>query len=169
MLMPAFLCLGSNCADAENMLEKARKGIASLENVGIVAQSRVYVTEPQEFREQPWFHNQVLKIETEDCGRPEIFLRKLLDLETALGRVRSPNPELRFGPRVIDIDLLLYGDKISHNPECELPHPRMLNRAFVLVPLLEIAPHLAIAGKSIASHLDRLSWRLDYPQICQRH
>ena len=82
-----------------------------------------------------------------------------------MGRVRDP--ALRFGPRVIDLDVLLFGDERSETAVCTVPHPRLTQRAFVLVPLLEVAPNLEIDGKSVAGILERLPFRLCGNKIFQ--
>jgi 2-amino-4-hydroxy-6-hydroxymethyldihydropteridine diphosphokinase len=100
------------------------------------------MTEPQGVREQPWFANQVIKLACTSGWTPLELLQSLLAVETRLGRVRTT----RWGPRVIDLDLLLFGNTVCHDPRVILPHPRMLTRAFVLIPLLEIEPELVLPG-----------------------
>jgi 2-amino-4-hydroxy-6-hydroxymethyldihydropteridine diphosphokinase len=128
-----FLLLGSNLGERLMILESARKHIA--ERVGNVSvQSSVYETEPWGVAEQPAFLNQVLKVETEHA--PEEVLRIILDIEHELGRIRYE----RWGARVIDIDLLYYSDFVLNTARLTLPHPRLQDRRFTLVPLAEIAP-----------------------------
>jgi 2-amino-4-hydroxy-6-hydroxymethyldihydropteridine diphosphokinase len=128
-----FLLLGSNLGERLMILESARKHIA--ERVGFVSvQSSVYETEPWGVAEQPAFLNQVLKVETEHA--PEEVLRIILDIEHELGRIRYE----RWGARVIDIDLLYYSDFVLNTARLTLPHPRLQDRRFTLVPLAEIAP-----------------------------
>lgn len=146
------------------MLEKAARGIEAMPGIEIRAASQVYLTEPQDYLPQPWFANQVLEIALKRPLSPQALLERFLRLETALGRRRDP--QLRFGPRVIDIDLLLYGERTSDG-FCELPHPRMLRRAFVLYPLSKIAPELVIEGKSVGAWLDGLDFRLEGNKIWQ--
>ena len=166
-MIQAFVCLGSNMGDAEAHLAAARREIASLPGVTLVAESSLYRTEPQGKKEQPWFLNQVLEL---DCA-PEVTAEGLLDAllagETAMGRVRDAGD--RFGPRVIDMDLLLFGsEREEGNPHLILPHPRMAERAFVLVPLLEIAPELCMPdGTAVQTLLDRLQYRLEGSAIFQ--
>ena len=81
--------------------------------------------------------------------------------------MRSPDPALRYGPRAIDIDLLLYGDERRATEFCTLPHPRMTRRAFVLLPLRDVAPDLRIEGKTAAGHLERLRWHCEGHRIFQ--
>ena len=132
-----YLALGSNLGDREQNLENA---IAALEreHILIVARSSLYETEPQDVRDQPWFLNMVVECDTR-CF-PLQLLATVLRIERELGRTR-PNSG-RGGPRIIDIDLLLYGETVMRTPQLTLPHPRMLERRFVLEPLLEISPKL---------------------------
>ena len=125
----------------------ARAAVTALPGVGVAAMSSVYRTEPQGRKDQPWFANQVLALDC-DGMTADALLDALLRIETELGRVRDPAD--RFGPRVIDLDLLLFGDEVRTAPCLTLPHPRMIERAFVLVPLCEIAPDLILpSGRSV--------------------
>lgn len=99
--------------------------------------------------------------------RPQSLLAAMLRLESALGRVRSPDPALRYGPRAIDADLLLFGEEHCSDPACRVPHPRLTQRAFVLVPLLDIAPQIRVEGTAAAQWLARLNYRLDGCRIFQ--
>jgi 2-amino-4-hydroxy-6-hydroxymethyldihydropteridine diphosphokinase len=130
------------------------------------AVSPVYHTEPQEHRQQAWFFNQVVELFPGDSWEPLTLLRAMLDIERILGRVRA-SPAGRFGPRVIDADLLLYGNERSTCAECLLPHPRMMRRAFVLVPLLDIAPDICIDGTRAATLLACLKYRIEKNRIFQ--
>lgn len=160
-----FICLGSNSGDASPALEKARQEIASLPQCHIQAASPVFYTEPQDFKDQPWFANQVLSVSVGATWTPEIFLAALLAIEKKLGRTRDP--AMRYGPRIIDIDLLLYGNSKICTEFCALPHPRMFKRAFVLVPLLEIEPELKAGGRKIKDYLRDLTWRREGNKIFQ--
>jgi len=135
----------------------------------IAARSKVYVTEPQEVRDQPWFANQVVAVLCDPGVEPLDLLETCLGIETDMGRVRdhalrgpgdgTPNKKTdeRFGPRIIDLDPLLFGDLQIREPGLTLPHPRMRGRAFVLLPLLEIAPELVFPdGETLAEALSRL-------------
>jgi 2-amino-4-hydroxy-6-hydroxymethyldihydropteridine diphosphokinase len=130
-----FLGLGSNLGDREASLERAGR---LLEERGFTRrrESSLYLTEPVGGPPQGWFINAVLEGET--ALTPEELLRACLDVERVLGRVR----DVRNGPRTIDIDLLLYGSQVRRGPDLELPHPRLPERRFVLVPLAEIAPEV---------------------------
>ncbi len=161
----AYVSLGSNCAAAARMLEEAAQRLAALPGVTVTAASPVYSTEPQEYADQPWFLNQVLALDVAPRWRPRSLVTALLELETAMGRVR--NPALRFGPRVIDLDLLLFGAERSAEEDCIVPHPRLLRRAFVLVPLRDVAPGLRVDGIPLAEALRRLPCRICGNKIFQ--
>ena len=124
-----FISLGSNLGNRENNIKKAREEIQKIAK--IIRISSIYETEPVGYKEQQKFYNQVVEIETTIV--PETLLEACLEIETRLGRVRT----IKNGPRCIDIDILLYGDKIIKQ-NIILPHPRMSERAFVLVPFAEI-------------------------------
>jgi 2-amino-4-hydroxy-6-hydroxymethyldihydropteridine diphosphokinase len=132
-LSPAYLALGSNLGDREAALAAAIAGLTGLRSVRT---SSVYETEPVGGPPQGSFLNQVLAAET--ALEPEALLGACLALEAAFGRERRvPN-----GPRTLDVDVLLYGDQVRASPLLTLPHPRLHERRFVLVPLAEIAPDL---------------------------
>lgn len=161
----AFICLGSNCGDSRLALEKARGEIGLLWECCILGASSVFYTEPQDFKEQPWFANQVISVAVGDSWTPEKFLTTLLSIEKKLGRTRDSS--LRYGPRIIDIDLLLYGSRKINTEFCTLPHPRMFNRAFVLVPLGEVAPELEVEGIKINDYLRNITWNREDNKIFQ--
>jgi 2-amino-4-hydroxy-6-hydroxymethyldihydropteridine diphosphokinase len=146
----AFLALGSNIGDKAAHLREAVRRLAALPGTRVLRGSGLYRTPPWGFEDQDWFANGVIEVET--TLEPEALLEAALDVERAMGRVRDQ----RWGPRVIDIDLLIHGDARRVGAHLTLPHPAMLARAFVLVPLGEIAPALMIAGESVAAHLARL-------------
>lgn len=164
MAIPAYICLGSNNAAPAAMLARAAGLIVALPDCKLSAKSSIYLTEPQVFKDQPWFHNQALKLLVNKRLNPVKLMFQLLAIETNLGRVRS-GP--RFGPRVIDIDILLFGEIQSDDPVCTLPHPRLCERAFALVPLREIAPEAKLHGKGLDYWLGRLTWRLENNKIFQ--
>ncbi len=162
----AFISLGSNAPDAVRQLRMAREALSGFPHGRVTASSSVYRTEPQGFKEQPWFANQVLRLECDDRATPEDLLRFMLETERLLGRVRDPSN--RFGPRVIDMDLLLFGRETRNSTFLQLPHPRMAERAFVLVPLFEIAPGIVLPGGVGASDLlARLNYHLEGHNIYQ--
>lgn len=164
MSIPAFICLGSNAVNAQAILEAAASRIALLPGCHLAARSKIYLTEPQGYSAQPWFHNQALKLMVGENAQPAQLLRQLLTIESQLGRVRS-GP--RFGPRQIDIDLLLFGEIKSDLPDCILPHPRLVERAFALVPLLELAPDIVVNGDRGDCWLRALDWRIEGNKIFQ--
>jgi 2-amino-4-hydroxy-6-hydroxymethyldihydropteridine diphosphokinase len=129
-----FLGLGSNLGDREANLEGAER---ALERRGfrVAARSSTYLTEPKEAPHQGWFLNAVLG--GSSALSPEELLAACLDVERELGRARGPR---RNAPRSADLDLLLYGQEVRAEPSLTLPHPRLHERLFVLVPLAEIAP-----------------------------
>lgn len=166
-VISAFVCLGSNQGKPEQQLHAARSALAA-RGLAIVGASPVYLTEPQGYRDQPWFANQVLRLACPPDLSPMTLLDLLLEEEARLGRVRSSDPALRFGPRVIDMDLLLFGDTVMESPRLILPHPRMAERAFVLVPLVDLAPDLILPGGSRpADLLARLHYTVSANRIHQ--
>ncbi|MCM3750099.1 2-amino-4-hydroxy-6-hydroxymethyldihydropteridine diphosphokinase [Paenibacillus pasadenensis] len=128
----AYIALGSNIGDRSMMLASALQLLDGAEGVEVMQVSSVYETDPVGYADQPAFLNMTAALST--ALEPLELLRLLLKLELELGRVR----EFRNGPRVIDLDLLLVDDVSLSLPELELPHPRMLDRAFVMVPLSEV-------------------------------
>jgi 2-amino-4-hydroxy-6-hydroxymethyldihydropteridine diphosphokinase len=147
----AWLGLGSNLGDREGNLRRALESLAAAGDVEVARVSSVYETAPVGMTEQPDFLNLVAGVRT--ALGPHALLRRCLAVEDALGRVR----EERWGPRLIDVDVLLYEDEVSDTEELVLPHPEMLNRAFVLMPLLELEPGLRMPdGSLISDALDAL-------------
>jgi 2-amino-4-hydroxy-6-hydroxymethyldihydropteridine diphosphokinase len=132
-----YLSLGSNLGDRQLHLQRA---VACLEQeqIKVQRQSSVYETEPQDVTQQPWFLNIVVECETRLF--PVQLLRVLQRIEREVGRVREG--AVRRGPRVIDIDILLFNNAAIDTPQLTIPHPRMTERRFVLEPLLEIAPEI---------------------------
>jgi 2-amino-4-hydroxy-6-hydroxymethyldihydropteridine diphosphokinase len=146
-----FLALGSNLGERAGCLARARAELAA-SGVAPVALSSVYETEPWGPIAQGKYLNQVLRAMTD--LNPKDLLASLRAIENRLGRNRAN--EQRYGPRTIDLDILLYDGLKLNNAELEIPHPRMLERAFVLVPLMEIAPDLVVNGTAIRDALGRL-------------
>ncbi len=163
----AYISLGGNQGDVRNRFSRALECISGWDHVTVNAVSRIYRTEPQGDPEQPWFVNQVAELGCGPAVTPEALLQALLRLETALGRVRDPGR--RFGPRAIDLDLLLFGDIVCTHEGLCLPHPRMARRAFVLVPLCELAPRLHMpGGKPLAAYLENLPYVVSGDTIYQK-
>ncbi len=132
-----FLSLGSNVGDRRANLMAALRRLEA-EGVRVVRQSSWYETDPVGYTEQPPFLNLVVEVRT--ALDPLALLRCAQRVEAALGRVR----EVRWGPRTVDVDLILYGQRVIRTRELVVPHPRMRERAFVLVPLCEVAPDLLL-------------------------
>jgi 2-amino-4-hydroxy-6-hydroxymethyldihydropteridine diphosphokinase len=128
------LAFGGNVGDVEDTLRRALEEVALLPGTRVVRVSSLYRTAPEGVTEQPEFLNGAAEVETDQA--PEAFLEGLLAIERRLGRTR----EVRWGPRTVDLDLVLWEDVVLHAADLEIPHPRMHERAFVLAPLAEIAP-----------------------------
>jgi GTP cyclohydrolase-4 len=145
-----YLGLGSNLGDREQNLARATDLLA--QRVKIDKTSSLYVTEPVDHRDQPLFLNAVCRIQTSLA--PEELLGLAKRIEAALGR----KPSFRNGPRPIDIDILFYGDNVVNVPHLVIPHPRVQERAFVLVPLAEVAPRLVhpVSGQTVTEMVRRL-------------
>jgi 2-amino-4-hydroxy-6-hydroxymethyldihydropteridine diphosphokinase len=133
-LTRAYLALGSNLGERQAALQQAVDGLAALPDVTVVAVSPVYETSPVGGPEQPDYLNAVVAIETE--ASPRRLLEVAQQLEAAAGRVRG----VRWGPRTLDVDVLLVGDELVDDDDLVVPHPRMWERAFVMVPLADLAP-----------------------------
>ena len=146
----AFLGLGSNIGDKAAHLMAAVDGLAAVPGVRIVARSADYRTPPWGETDQDWFLNGALAIDTD--LDPHGLLDACLGVERDLGRIR----ERRWGPRVIDIDVLSYAGAEVSDERLVLPHRYVRERAFVLVPLAEIAPDLVIGGETVSAALAKL-------------
>ncbi len=131
----AIVALGANLGDAEGTLRLSTRRLAAEPRVELLAGSFVYDTAPVG-PPQPRYRNGALRIRTR--LEPEALLGRLLDVEREFGRVRSP--ESRWGPRPLDLDLLLFGGRVLATETLTLPHPRILERVFVLAPLRDVAP-----------------------------
>jgi len=129
---PIYVALGTNLGDREANLANARESLPS--EMRVVQTSSIYVTPPWGYEDQPDFLNQVL--ETRSTLEPIPLLAHLKSIEEQMGRLKT----FRNGPRLIDLDILFYGQRVVDEPELQIPHPRLQERAFVLVPLNEIAP-----------------------------
>lgn len=140
----AHLGLGANLGDAAATLRRALQHLDTLPQTRLRRASRLYRTPAWGVTEQPDFVNAAAEVQT--GLSPRALLDALLGLERAFGRVRAADGSDRWGPRSLDLDILLYADARIDAPGLQLPHPQMHRRAFVLVPLLEIAPGLAIPG-----------------------
>jgi 2-amino-4-hydroxy-6-hydroxymethyldihydropteridine diphosphokinase len=140
----AYVGIGANLDDPAARVRGAFAALAAMPQTRLLKRSSLYRSEPQGYREQPDFVNAVAELET--ALAPQDLLAGLQAIENSAGRTRSfPN-----APRTLDLDLLLYGDARLDRPGLAVPHPRMHERAFVLVPLLEIAPQAGIPGRGPA-------------------
>ncbi len=146
--MRAYIALGSNLGDSATLVREAMAALGRLPGTRLVAASGLYLTPPWGVTEQPPFVNAVAGVET--TLAPKALLDALLETERAFGRVRGGE---RWGPRTLDLDLLLHGDRVLDEDGLTLPHPRLAERAFVLLPLAEIAPTLDIPGKGTVADL----------------
>ena len=147
--MRAYIGLGSNLGDRERTIEQAVALLRAGPGVEVVSESTLRETEPWGPVAQPRFLNCAVEVET--SLEPRALLGVLLDVERRLGRVR----EERWGPRTIDLDLLLYGDAALDEPGLTVPHPRLHERAFVLEPLHELDPTLVVPGRGPVEELLR--------------
>lgn len=139
--------------DPPAQLAAAARELAALPATRVCGLSSLHRTEPVDYENQPWFYNAVARLATE--FGPLALLRALQAIEARLGRVRG----IRFGPRQIDCDLISYGALSLTHPDLILPHPRFADRAFVLVPLAELAPEESVQGRPISAWRDDLAKR----------
>ncbi len=133
----AYISVGSNIADK---LENCQRGIKALAETGtsrVLAQSCIYATEPVDYEDQDWFINTMVKLET--SHDPYQLLDQIEFTQRAAGRVRD---SIRFGPRILDMDIILYDDRIIDSERLVVPHPRMHKRRFVLKPICDIDPFI---------------------------
>jgi 2-amino-4-hydroxy-6-hydroxymethyldihydropteridine diphosphokinase len=149
----AYIGVGSNLGAR---LENCRQAVICLEEhsgIHVIARSAFYETEPIGKTDQGWFLNAAIQVTTE--LEPDALLQSLLGIETAMGRIRNE----KWGPRIIDLDLLLYADRTIKTPRLEVPHPQMTQRRFVLAPLSELAGECVhpLKGKTIRQLLSELS------------
>ena len=153
--MKAYVGLGSNLGEREAMIRLALDDLARLPQTTLVRASSLYDTEPVGEGEQPNFLNAVVQLDTELTARQ--LLWNLMLIEKRLGRVRTQ----KWGPRTMDLDLLLFGEQVIEEPDLRVPHPELARRSFVLVPLVELDPMLIhpVTGETLVSHLSRLGAR----------
>lgn len=162
----AFVGLGSNLGDSAALLKAAGAALSALPGISLVALSPLYRSQPQDFADQPFFLNGVAHLDCPLNLEPEELLDMLLGIEAGLGRDRSR--ELPKGPRPLDLDLLLFGNRVMTGGRLVLPHPRMLERAFVLLPLADLAPDLALpGGPALVEALAAIDYRLEGGVIFQ--
>ena len=142
----AYLGLGGNVGNVAAAMQAGLDGLKAQPQVDVTAVSRVYKTPPWGPVEQDWYLNACAEIET--SLSPTQLLDMVLSIERSLGRIRGT----RWGPRTLDIDILLFGDKPVSLEHLTIPHPRMTERAFVMVPLADIAPQRIIAGYPVSAY-----------------
>lgn len=140
MEVNAYIAIGSNLGNRSQTIERALNAIGSHPTIEIIARSTIIETAPVGDIEQGAYLNGVIHITTTDTARE--LLDALLGIESAFGRNRVN--EQRWGPRTLDLDLIVYGDQIIDEPGLQVPHPRLHERSFVLIPLAEIAPDLML-------------------------
>ena len=150
MMVRAYVALGANLGDPVATVNAAIAALRDIPDARVVAVSSLYRTAPVGLKHQPDFINAVAALDVDTAVLPApTFMAQLFAIEARFGRQRSvPN-----APRTLDLDLLLYGDFCRDDPACTLPHPRMHQRAFVLAPLMEIAPELIIPGHARVAEL----------------
>jgi len=136
-----FISIGSNMGDSLNNCRHAIEALCVDGHVRLISQSPFYRTQPVDFRPQEWFVNVAVKVATKLT--PRELLHKLKGIESSFGRGSN---SIRFGPRVLDMDIILYGDLIVDTPELIIPHPRMHKRRFVLQPICDIEPSVVHPG-----------------------
>jgi 2-amino-4-hydroxy-6-hydroxymethyldihydropteridine diphosphokinase len=146
----AILGLGSNVGDGVRNIDEAISRLTADAKLELVARSKLYRTAPWGVTDQAAFVNACISVRT--SLTPRHLLEHCLGVENAMGRVRKQ----RWGPRIIDVDILTYGALTVDEPDLIIPHPRIVERAFVLVPLKDVAPGLRINGEKIETLLERL-------------
>jgi 2-amino-4-hydroxy-6-hydroxymethyldihydropteridine diphosphokinase len=160
----AYIGLGSNLGDSLTVLHEAWQELGSRPGIAPLVLSSPYRSEPVGMESDNWFVNAVGALHT--TLTPESLLEQLLAVETDFGRVRQP-PASGYQDRILDLDLLLFGNQVMAQPELHLPHPLLHERLFVLLPLAEIAPLVChpISGKRVFSLLSELGERGEQPVV----
>lgn len=148
-----LIALGGNVGDVRTTFRKAVSNICGMTQAALIERSADYATPPVGDVPQDRFVNACIEIDTD--LDPHALLFTLHKIEHKFGRNRAA--EVHWGPRPLDLDMIAYDDVVMAKPELQLPHPRAIERAFVLVPLAEIAPDRIIAGKTVREHLKALS------------
>jgi 2-amino-4-hydroxy-6-hydroxymethyldihydropteridine diphosphokinase len=143
-LNDVFVGIGSNLGDREAYVRKALELLAEEPGIELKEVSEIRETDPVGVVDQPRFLNAAARVSTDLA--PRALLERLLAIEHSLGRVRTAE---RYGPRTIDLDLLLYGDRVIDEPGLSVPHPRLAERRFVLEPLAELDPALVVPGRGL--------------------
>lgn len=138
--MKAIIGIGTNIGDRYTNIKNAVSALELVPGVSVIRESSVYETEPWGYTDQDGFYNNVIEVETEKS--PQALLGICLGIEAGMGRIRA----FKYGPRVIDLDLLFYEDRVLDTEELKLPHPLIGERDFVLVPLAELFSDMNIYG-----------------------
>ncbi|WP_407690679.1 2-amino-4-hydroxy-6-hydroxymethyldihydropteridine diphosphokinase [Salinibacillus xinjiangensis] len=159
-MRPAYIALGSNIEPRYDWLQSAIQHLNKHSDISVESQSEIYETEPVGYTDQGNFLNMVVKIETSLA--PFELLSYCQNIETLLGRKR----EIRFGPRTVDLDILLYNQENMYGEQLTIPHPRMEKRAFVLIPLADLNDQLVIRGKTVKELLSQLPQQ-DYKGVAK--
>lgn len=138
-----IIALGSNLGDKSGNIDEAIELLTERGDISVARRSRNFATEPWGKLDQDWFVNACIAVATKLS--PRELLVRCKDIERRMGRVAAE----KWGPRIIDLDLLIYRDSVRSEPDLVLPHPHIGERAFVLAPLMDIAPDLVVGGKSV--------------------
>ncbi|MCL5058002.1 MAG: 2-amino-4-hydroxy-6-hydroxymethyldihydropteridine diphosphokinase [Actinobacteria bacterium] len=142
-----YIGIGSNMGDKEGNILGALRMLGEDGRLSAQGSAPLYKTGPVGYTDQDWFLNTVAAYET--ALTPHELLGALMGIEKKMGRERT----VRWGPRVIDLDILLYGDAVVNTPDLQIPHPRIVERAFVVVPLADLAPDILLPGGKTAASL----------------
>ncbi|MFD2639589.1 2-amino-4-hydroxy-6-hydroxymethyldihydropteridine diphosphokinase [Piscibacillus salipiscarius] len=149
-MIDAFIALGTNIEPRENHLYQAIKSLQDHEAIELASQSSIYETDPVGYTDQADFLNMVVHVKVNLS--PHELLWVCQSIEQQLGRKRT----VRFGPRSIDLDILLFNHQSMETDDLTIPHPRMLERAFVLIPLKEVAPKVKVNGRFVTDWVESL-------------
>lgn len=143
-----YLGIGSNIGDRVGYVQQAHSLLSDTEGIKVLSSSSLYETEPVGYKDQEWFVNAVLQVET--SLEPKELLRECQRIEKQLGRIRHPEAP-QWGPRTIDVDILFYDDQVICIDSLQVPHPRIHQRAYALVPLLELDAEMVhpVIGENI--------------------
>ncbi len=148
--MKAVLGIGTNMGNKAENIKNALECLSLVPNIQVTRSSSIYETAPWGYLNQPDFYNIVCEIDT--LLSPNALLGVCLGIEAAMGRIRT----IKNGPRVVDIDVLLYEGAVSNTKELQLPHPRIEERDFVLVPMHELYPDMYVLGKSYKNSFEKM-------------
>lgn len=160
----AYISIGSNVGDCAKNCNNGMAAIAATDGIELIARSKLFLTEPVDYLDQPWFINAMVKIST--SLEPLDLLAALKGIEREAGRKEQ---QVRFGPRVLDLDILFYEDRVINSAALVLPHPRMHKRHFVLRPFCDIDPTVEhpVYKKNIQQLFDMLDERGQKVRVCE--